>query len=493
MKVLILGIDALDRILLDRFKEQLPNLSQFRLVAKDLPVVSTFPPDSDTAWATIQTGLNPAQHGIVKFIDPLVKSYQILNKSSENKILQGKTFWELASEAGYATAAIFPHMCYPLWTNKSTMVVRGSSAIDVQANPVDLLKDYPNPEIMMGVRGFPERNLTGMQAHFNKLCELTKADAEFAFSILKRRDWDLFFVYWSTIDAVGHFFWNYYDQEDPNFVEGHPLQNAILMTYQIYDEIVGRFLAQVDENTTVIILSDHGHGARPFKLVSVNEILKQAGFLIAKDVKRNPHLGVFESGKRLAIQAISRLGLGKQAGKIMHHFPGVIQTFTRPSLVDWAQTVACATDMSGIKSYPYGGILINRANLLGHDYETVRSEIITCLQRACVLPDGTSLLRFIARREDLYNGPYIDKYPDIVFEFIYGYGVGWAINVPLFTQAASYNLVPGSHRGDTGSCFIRTNSPIRYDEIDLLDVVPTVLKLLSLDPRFLYDGKSILE
>jgi predicted AlkP superfamily phosphohydrolase/phosphomutase len=80
MKVLILGIDALDRELLDRFATQLPNFARLRKVAQTLDVISTFPPDSDTAWATIMTGLNPAQHGIVKFVDPLEKSYRILNK-----------------------------------------------------------------------------------------------------------------------------------------------------------------------------------------------------------------------------------------------------------------------------------------------------------------------------------------------------------------------------------------------------------------------------
>ena len=124
MKVLLLGIDALDRLLLEQLATDLPNLTALRQQAVNLKVKSTFPPDSDTAWATISTGLNPAQHGIVRFVDPLEKSYQILNVGSKNEILQGQTFWDIIGQAGYQAHAIFPHLCYPIWSTPGVMVAR---------------------------------------------------------------------------------------------------------------------------------------------------------------------------------------------------------------------------------------------------------------------------------------------------------------------------------------------------------------------------------
>jgi predicted AlkP superfamily phosphohydrolase/phosphomutase len=492
MKVLFLGIDALDGSLLEKFEADLPNITALRKGHTSLKLRSTFPPDSDTAWATISTGMNPAQHGIVRFVDPLEKSYQILNVGSDNEILRGKTFWELAGRAGLKAHAIFPHLGYPIWETPGMMVVRGSSVASVQASPPELLNQYPNPDALMGVRGFPDRNLQAMSSYAQRLRELAQADAEFAFRLMNEHDWDLFFVYWSTLDATGHFFWNYYDREDPNFVEGHPLQDVIPNTYKLYDEIVGRFIEAVDENVTVIMMSDHGHGARPFKLVSVNEVLRQGGFLKARDMKANPHLNLCEKSKRLAVKTISRYGLGKVAGRVMRRFPGVVQSFTRPASVDWDRTIAYASDMSGIKAYPYGGVIINLTALGDRDYETVRTEIIELLQHECVLLDGTPLIKFIARREDLYQGPFIAKYPDIILEFEYGYGVGWALHVPLITQAASYNLVPGSHRGETGTFLLRTSRKVACDGIDLLDVTPTILDLMNVPHDDPYDGISVL-
>jgi predicted AlkP superfamily phosphohydrolase/phosphomutase len=492
MKVLLLGIDALDCSLLERFAEHLPNLTALREGAASLRLRSTFPPDSDTAWATIVTGLNPAQHGIVRFVDPLEKSYQILNVGSDNEILRGKTFWELLGQAGSKAHAIFPHLGYPAWETPGIMVVRGSSVVDVQANRPGVLEAYPDAQAIMGVRGFPDRDIPAMKEYARKLMALAAADAEFALRLMRAHEWDLFFVYWSTLDATGHFFWNYHDQEDPNFQEGHPLRDVILETYKLYDSIVGRFMAAVGEDVTVIVMSDHGHGARPFKLVAVNEVLRQAGFLSARDLKASPHLNAFEKAKRLAVSAISRYGLARLAGRVMRRFPGVVQSFTRPASVNWDKTIAYASDMSGIKAYPYGGIKINRAALGERDYEATRDEIIALLRRACVLPDGTPLLKFIARREDLYAGPFIANYPDIILEFEYGYGVGWALDVPLVTRAASYNLVPGSHRGETGTFLMRSSRAVAAEVVDLLDITPTVLDLMGVAPATAYDGQSIL-
>lgn len=492
MKILFLGIDALDSEHLERFAEHLPTLTRLRAEAASRPLRSTFPPDSDTAWATISTGMNPAQHGIVRFVDPLEKSYQILNVGSRNDILRGKTFWELLGKAGKKAIAVFPHLCYPVWDTPGLMIARGSSEAGVQATEPAVLAGYPEPRVLLGVRGFPERSVTAMQAYASRLRELAQADAEFALKLMREREWDLFFVYWSTLDAVGHFFWSYFDKTDPGFVEGHSLQEVILETYKQYDQLVAQFLAEVDDDVTVIVMSDHGHAGRPLKLMSVNEVLRQGGFLKAHDLKRSPHVGAFEQAKRLAVYTVSRFGLAKLAGKVMRRFPGAMKSFTRPASIDWGKTTAYATDMSGIKSYTYGGIMINRDALDGRDYEAVRSEIIDLLKRFCVLPDGTSLIDFIARREEVYVGPYITNYPDIVLEFKYGYGVGWAVNGPLITQAAAHNLVPGSHRGSTGIFMMRTTREVSESVVDLHDITPTILDLMGVAASTAYDGSSIL-
>ena len=491
-RVLILGIDALDCELIREFAADLPNISHLREQAVQLKVHSTFPPDSDTAWATIMTGINPAQHGIVRFIDPLEKTYQIHNQAIDNEFLHGNTFWDIAERSGLKTVVIFPHFCYPLWEAPGTIVVRGTNVADVQARPPGITNLYPDSDLLLGIRGFPERGIKGLSDYASNLSLLAESDAQFALNILNKENWDLFFVYWSTIDAIGHFFWGYFDPTDPGFVEGNPLQKVIPNTYKLYDNIIGRFISQIEDEVTVIILSDHGHGTRPYNLVNINEILHQEGYLITNDLKRNPHLKIYEQVKRLGASTISRFGLGRQAAAILRRFPGFVQRYTRPASIDWENTLAYASDMSGIKSYSYGGIIINRAALNGKSYESVRDEIIDLINQKTILPDDTALLDFIARREDIYSGPFIEKYPDILLEFKYGYGVGWAVDVPLLSKANVHNVVPGSHRGSTGTFLIRSPFKIKRDTIGLLDFFPTLMDIMGLDITREYEGKSII-
>jgi len=491
MKVLFLGIDALDSDLLTRFSDRLPNFKRFLTTAVRLDVASTFPPDSDTAWATISTGLNPAQHGYVKFVDPLEKSYRIMNTDEDNSILHGNTFWDILGRAGFSACAVFPHLCYPIWETPAVMICRGKLNPDVQATNPELLAHYPDAEILPGIRGFPDRSFSGMSDYYRTLTRIAEADAKFGLSLLKEKNWDLFFIYWSTIDAIGHFFWSTFDENDPFYDPGNPFREVIADTYRLYDKILGNFLDAVDEDTTVILLSDHGHGARPVNAVNVNEILRQGGFLKLLDAKAKPHLSLFEQLKRSGVRFVSRHGLARQAGRILRHVPKIVQAFTRPTLIDWDASAAFATDMSGIKAYAYGGIVINRDVVPASEIERVRSEIIHTIREKSTLEDGSSLLKFIARREDVYQGPYLQLFPDIILEYRYGYGVGWAVNVSLITKADSYNLVPGSHRGETGTCIIRSQRNIITSQIDLLDILPSLLDLFSVAPPRAYDGKSI--
>ena len=73
-RVLMIGIDALDSNTLAKFEPELPNLSRLKKSSPALKLTSVYPPDSHTCWATIYTGLNPAKHGIVQFVDPLDKA-----------------------------------------------------------------------------------------------------------------------------------------------------------------------------------------------------------------------------------------------------------------------------------------------------------------------------------------------------------------------------------------------------------------------------------
>lgn len=491
-RVALVGVDAMDEDLVDRLGSDLPNILALRRMAPAIDLTTTFPPDSDTAWASIATSSNPARHGILRFVDPLEKSHGILNLGASNEALSGNTYWDIAARAGQRCLAIFPHLGYPMWDGASSTVVRGGGRVaTVQARPPALLSHYPQPSIVSGVRGLPRRDAKSMRAYAESLSRLARSDAAFTMRLLRAERWDLVTTYFATLDAVGHFFWGYFDPADPLYERGGEFESVIPATYRMYDEIVGQIANAISADTTLMVISDHGHGPRPRRLVNINGLLKKGGFLVERAGSARAHLAAGEIAKRTAVRTISRRGWGRQAGAVLRHFPGMMRMFTRPARVNWSATLAYASDMSGIKAYSYGGVIINRDLLGARDYEATRQSILDLIRRSCVTRDGATMLKFACRREELYTGPHLDRYPDILMELAPEFGIGWGTGDALTTAADSYNLVPGSHRAGGALCLVRPAGwAVAGTQWDVRDIAPTVLDLLEVDQPGSFEGTS---
>jgi hypothetical protein len=52
------------------------------------------------------------------------------------------------------------------------------------------------------------------------------------------------------------------------------------------------------------------------------------------------------------------------------------------------------------------------------DYEAVRTEIIEQLSTAVCATTGRPLVRRVLRREEAYSGPYVERSPDLIVEWV---------------------------------------------------------------------------
>jgi predicted AlkP superfamily phosphohydrolase/phosphomutase len=492
-KVLFLGIDGMDTIVVQRMLGAMPNLADLMQRGSTVNLRSTFPPDSDTAWASIFTGLNPARHGVVRFVDPLEKVQKIQTRLVDNSSLRGRTFWDAACEAGMRVCVLFPHLGYPPWKVNGVMMARSPVADDVQVYPEGLLTAHPEMLAAHSPRGFPGRRLGQIQRFVAELRQVALQDADLGVELLREEEWDLFFIYWSTLDAVQHYFWDEYDEDAPGFQKNGRFRDVIPSFYGFFDEVIGRFLDEASDDTAIIVLSDHGHGMRPSRLFNVNELLSRNGFLAPADRGQRPWVRAAERLKQTLVEVVSQHRLGRFAGAALRTFPRAIRPFTRPAWIDWGRTIAYATDMSGIKAYSYGGIHVRKDGMSGAAYESMRDRIIDLLREVCVTEDDEPLLRFIVRREELCEGPHLGAYPDILLELKYGLGVGHSIGDGLFGRSPVSTLMPGSHRGETPIFLIRApgKGSATQRTVSMMDVAPTVLDLLELDPVEAFDGETI--
>jgi len=97
---------------------------------------------------------------------------------------------------------------------------------------------------------------------------------------LEAGQFDLFIAGWTSTDRVAHMFWRYRDKEHPKHEAGAPerFRRAIETVYAQMDDIVGKVMARLTPDDTLVVLSDHGF--KSFRTeFSVNTWLARNGYL----------------------------------------------------------------------------------------------------------------------------------------------------------------------------------------------------------------------
>src|SRR5262245_60412434 len=104
---------------------------------------------------------------------------------------------------------------------------------------------------------------------------------------LRHSDWDFFQFVEIGLDRIHHGFWRYDDPLHVLHEPDSPYGNAIRDYYRQLDEEVGSLLELLDEETVILVVSDHG-ARRLDGGFCVNEWLVQQGLLTLHRVPDRP-------------------------------------------------------------------------------------------------------------------------------------------------------------------------------------------------------------
>jgi predicted AlkP superfamily phosphohydrolase/phosphomutase len=100
--------------------------------------------------------------------------------------------------------------------------------------------------------------------------------------LLAQEQPDLLMLVDMGVDRIHHALWRYMDPSHPLYEPGSPFADGIRDYYRHIDTRIGELLAQCDEQTAVLVVSDHG--ARPLiGGVCVNEWLLSEGYLTLQE------------------------------------------------------------------------------------------------------------------------------------------------------------------------------------------------------------------
>ncbi len=443
-KVVVLGIDALDAALIKAWKRELPHFSKIMDEGYFAPLESTMPPDSIPAWVTIYTGMQPWQHGIVDSVDYL--DMKGGTPALDTGFLVGKTFWDIAGQAGKRVCVINPLLAYPVWPVNGIMV-NGPVFVsgEAQAYPPEILDRFQIPELG-GMVDFPGKH--ELAAFLDRTEQVTREQARFGLELFEVEEWDVFFLCFLTLDRIMHFLWRYTDPGDPTYPGPNRFENSIKDSFRTFDAIVGKFMEHLSAGQSLLIVSDHGHAMRPIKAFHVNEMLRKGGLLSVRKGQvpgLNP-VALIEKTKSAFLRLMHKLDLEDQVYRIASLIPKEKreQLKTSSYAVDQESSTAWVSEVGGGTSF--GGIEINRS-LLGpadEDYETLRDRLITMLEEAKDSA-GSPIVDWVKRREEVFSGGNVEKYPDVVFELHGDYGVDRTLFCGTVGRSSTHKKVSGGH------------------------------------------------
>jgi predicted AlkP superfamily phosphohydrolase/phosphomutase len=316
------------------------------------------------------------------------------------------------------------------------------------------------------------------EAAYLAQCELVIEERErlMRFELDRFRE-GFFFLLYDTPDRVQHMLWRFRDPGHPGYEPDLAREYSTLIEqhYARCDKLLTPVLDKADEDTLLLVLSDHGFNTfrRAF---DTNTWLWQNGLLVLKDGRK----------------ASDDLGEGFAA-------------------VDWSRSYAYAVGLGGIylnfKGREREGILEE-----GTEAERVRHAIQSGLAGAPDAATQRAAVRGVSRREELYSGPYAVNAPDLLVNFHPGFRVSWESAVGGFANsliADNMRRWSGDHIVDPeavpGILFVnrkfsfdsaRAGTPVppesNYAAPSIIDLAPTILNHLGVPVPQTMEGASLL-
>jgi predicted AlkP superfamily phosphohydrolase/phosphomutase len=296
---------------------------------------------------------------------------------------------------------------------------------------------------------------------FIKLCyDNHKESEDMLFNAMDKTKKGVVACWFQITDSIQHMFFRYLDKNHPALKTGQAKKSVqvIEKLYTDMDDLVGRVMKQMNENSLLVVMSDHGfkNFSRGFNL---NSWLYLNGYLHLKDGKK-------ESDEWFKD-------------------------------VDWSRTKAYGLGLGGI----YINLKGREAQGLvspGEELKTLKQELSARLSGLRDDKTGKVAINKLFDRDEIPPGPYKDNCPDFIVGYNIDYRVSWdsvtgKVNTTVFednTKAWSGDhcidprIVPGVL---FSSKKINTKTP------SIVDIAPTALDLFGIDIPGHMDGRAIID
>jgi len=447
-ETIVLGLDGANWALLKPWLDEgrLPNIEVLRGEGVWTDMHSCFPPVTCPNWRCYSTAKNPGKLGV--FWWETIDTDRRTLTTPDSRSFKSANYWDYLNEDGQTAGIMNLPMTYPPFEVDKFMIAGGpDSEREGYAHPPELGDRLD----MEGYRLHPDVPVTSKE---------DKDAADAVVDLIEQRlltfrerlgdaDVDVAHCTVFYINVLQHFFWR-----------GEPTRRA----WEVIDEQIGA-IRDSHPDATLLLMSDHGCKDVD-SVFYVNSWLEEQGYLVTEDT--SGLLTEYGINKERLSKLAHELGVH---GLVTQLTPDLVtgrlpeddEGFKREQKlekVDWEQSRAVASGQ---------GLVY----VIDDDPETVDA-LIDDLE-SLTDEDGDPVARQVMRREEAYDGPFVDDAPEIVFDQRPGVHTSGAIGSnPVFADAGQWE----AENVRTG-LFLADGPAVEAVDLDgpisITDVAPTVL------------------
>jgi predicted AlkP superfamily phosphohydrolase/phosphomutase len=457
VKVLVIGLDCAAPEILFR-QPQLKNIQALMRRGCFGRLESVIPPITVPAWMCMSTSQDPGSLGVYGFRNRIDQGYSNLGVVNSASI-QAPAIWDALAKRGLRSVVVGVPPSFPPrrinGVNVGCFLTPDTRTSDytwppsIKSEIEALVGEYP-----VDVKGFRTTKKDWLR---DQIFDMSRKHFEVVRYLMTTQDWDYFHFVEIGLDRVHHGFWKYHDREHRQYEAGNPYESVILDYYAYLDEEIGSLLELIEDDTAVLVVSDHG-AQKLDGGFCVNEWLVREGLLALKEQPAAP-------------------------------------TPFSPSLVDWSRT----------KVWSEGGYYARVFfNVEGREPEGVIPESeyeaflgdMTARFKALLDDLGQPMGSLVFRPERIYK-QVNNVAPDLIVHFgaLAWRSIGGVGYDTLYLQENDTGPDDCNHAQFGAFILSAPNVPVRgeIEGMHLLDIAPTLLDVMSHPIPEAMQGSSLLK
>jgi len=257
-KIIVIGLDcAAPKTLFEDFLDDCPHIKKLMNSGVFGILRSSDPAITIPAWMVMTTGRDPGALGLYGFRHRKEHSYKDYWIANSTKIKEPK-IWDFLGEKGLKSIILGIPPTFPVYPINGYLV-SGFIAPDILSNftfPLNLRKEISeivdNYMIDVNFRTNQKDQL------LINIYKMTKSQFKVIKYLLKKKEWDFCQFVIIGLDRLHHAFWKFYDSSHNKYKAGNIFESVLKNYYKYLDKEIGEILDIIDDDTIVMIVSDHG-------------------------------------------------------------------------------------------------------------------------------------------------------------------------------------------------------------------------------------------